>query len=111
MIYEVLDLPASPLAASKRFHGDDLTAIETALSLVQAYLTLVFPAAGHEHRGWRLAAIQELARERAPTRVNGIEGGDSAAQMAACDFLERAPGVTGQLLSLDSTGVDPVSSS
>ncbi|MEZ5742945.1 MAG: hypothetical protein R3D89_04245 [Sphingomonadaceae bacterium] len=70
---------------------------------------VAFPPAGHEHRGWRLAAVQELARAHAPTRVNAIEGGDGAAQQSARDYLESAPGVTGQLLTLDAMGAGPVS--
>ena len=60
---------------------------------------LVFAPADHTHRGWRLAAVQELARAAAPLRVNGVAGDDDAAIAAADRLPRRAPGVTGQLLA------------
>ncbi|WP_305096664.1 Rossmann fold domain-containing protein [Croceibacterium aestuarii] len=63
-------------------------------------LVIVFPPASHEHRAWRLAAVQELAREMAPRRVNGIVGADRQDIARTLAYLERAPGVTGQLLAV-----------
>jgi hypothetical protein len=64
-------------------------------------LALIFPPAGHEHKAWRLAAIQGLARELAPGRVNGIVGADQAAVAETVAFLAHAPGITGQVLEVD----------
>jgi hypothetical protein len=63
-------------------------------------LVLIFSPASHDHRSWRLAAIQDLARAAAPTRVNGIVGSDEQAIAATLAWLDEAPGVTGQLLSV-----------
>jgi len=59
---------------------------------------LIFDPAPYDHRGWRLAAVQDLARAAAPTRVNGIVGGDETAIEDMLAYLRHAPGVTGQLL-------------
>jgi hypothetical protein len=63
-------------------------------------LVLVFGPAPYDHRAWRLAAIQDLARAAAPIRVNGIVGDDEPAIAEALAYLEAAPGVTGQLLAV-----------
>ena len=63
-------------------------------------LVLIFPPAPYDHRGWRLAAVQDLARAAAPGRVNAIAGDDEAAIAQALAYLEGAPGVTGQLLAV-----------
>jgi len=63
-------------------------------------LILHFGAAGPEHQAWRLAAVQALAREVAPSRANGVIGDDEEAVAATITWLENAPGVTGQLLTV-----------
>ena len=73
-----------------------------------AHLTLVFPPADHSHRAWRLAAVQALAREHAPIRVNALASDSAKAIAAALAYLETAGGVTGQLLQLDDTGAGEV---
>jgi hypothetical protein len=55
-------------------------------------LTVVFPPADHSHRGWRLAAVQELAREFAPRRVNAVVCGDEAGLNAALALSGAVPG-------------------
>ena len=65
-------------------------------------LVLIFPPAPFDHRGWRLAAIQDLARAAAPVRVNGIVSGDEQAIAATLAWLAKAPGITGQLLSVQT---------
>nr|WP_232308096.1 hypothetical protein [Tsuneonella dongtanensis] len=75
-----------------------LSAIET------GDVVIVFEPAGHDHRAWRLAAVQGLAREHAPRRVNAIASDKEAAIAAATDYLGRAPGVTGQYFVLDAGG-------
>ncbi len=96
-------LPAAPLDAAAQFHAQWVPPIRKALS-EEAMVTIQFPPADYPHKSWRLAAIQELAREAAPVRVNGLEADDDAAVSAALDYLDNAPGITGQLLSLDPTG-------
>ena len=71
-------------------------------------LVLIFPPADHTHRGWRLAAVQALAREYAPLRVNAIASGSEPANAAARAYLEQAQGFTGQYLPLDDAGAGPV---
>jgi hypothetical protein len=106
-VLRVAALPDDALAASARFHEQDLPAAQAALAKGED-LTLVFAPADHTHRGWRLAAVQGLAREHAPVRVNAVAGDDEAGIAAALRYLEGAPGVTGQLLPLDSIGAGEV---
>lgn len=101
-------LPEEPLAAAADFHALVLPGIEATLRGGSDPLTLVFLPADHRHRGWRLAAIQSLARAFAPSRVNGIESDDEAAIAVTGEWLAGAEGVTGQLLPLDGTGACPV---
>lgn len=97
-------LADDPLQAAADFHARLLPGIEATLGGGADPLTLVFLPAGHDHRGWRLAAVQGLARRFAPARVNAVESRDQAATAAAALWLAGAGGVTGQLLPLDSTG-------
>jgi hypothetical protein len=64
---------------------------------------VIFPEGDHTHRGWRLAAIQALAREVAPKRINGIEatGEDNDAVDGMTDWLAQAEAITGQILAVD----------
>jgi len=63
-------------------------------------LVLLFPSAPYDHRGWRIAALQDLARAAAPRRVNGVAGDDERAIEETVAWLAEAPGVTGQLLAV-----------
>ncbi len=103
-LVRITDLPEDPLEAAAAFHADHVAAIRAA----GADQLLVFPAADHTHRGWRLAAVQMLARALAPQRVNAVSGGAAAAVAAAADYLARAPGLTSQLISLDDEGAGAV---
>ncbi|WP_260925216.1 Rossmann fold domain-containing protein [Novosphingobium sp. 9] len=99
-------LPEAPLDAAADFHARVLPEVLTEAAQASAaqpdgLLCLLFAAASYEHREWRLAAVQSLARAQAPLRVNALEGGDEAQVAAALDWLESVPGVTGQLLRLD----------
>jgi hypothetical protein len=86
-----------PLDAAEKFYAEYLERrVEAGVDLV----VYRFGSAGHEHRGWRLAAIQNLARRFAPVRVNGIVGNQTAAYEEALAYLQGAPGITGQLLEL-----------
>lgn len=99
-VLRIGNLSENPLDAAAEFHAHWLAQARTALGGADA-LAIVFPAAAHPHRAWRLAAVQELAREAAPARVNGVEAGGKKAAAAVLAYLEGAPGVTGQLLAAD----------
>jgi len=99
-------LADEPLDAAADFHARLLPAIEAALGGGADPLTLVFLPASLEHRGWRLAVVQGLARRFAPSRVNALEADSPPAIEAALRWLVGAGGVTGQLLPLDSGAPD-----
>jgi hypothetical protein len=103
VILRVGPLADNPLDAAAQFHADYLPAARAVLQGGEA-LTLVFTPADHTHRGWRLAAVQGLARDHAPLRVNGLAGDDEKAIAATADWLAQAPGVTGLYLGLDGQG-------
>lgn len=98
-VLRVEGLPEAPLDAAAAFHAQWLPQARAALQDVDT-LALILGAAGHEHGAWRLAAVQELAREAAPKRVNAIAGDDEAAIAETLAYLASAPGVTGQLLAV-----------
>ena len=100
-------LPDAPLAAAAAFYAEYLPLALAAVAEGEP-VTLVFGAADYRHRGWRAEVLAGLAREAAPVRVNGLAGGDAAAIDAALAWLALAPGVTGQLLALDSQGAGEV---
>jgi hypothetical protein len=112
MTLQLEGLPESPLDAAAWFHSNEVADIRRdfgAMAEFPCHLTIVFVPAGHEHRGWRLAAIQELAREVAPIhRINAVVGKSEVAIAAAKKYLEKADGVTGQLLELDDIGAGEV---
>jgi len=99
-VLRVEGLPEAPLDAAAQFHACYLPQARSALEGADA-LALVFAAAGKPHYGWRLSAVQELAREAAPARVNAVAGDDHAAVCETLDWLASAPGITGQLLQVD----------
>lgn len=102
-------LPDNPLDAAAYFYAEVLPDIRRDFALMPTFdLTIVFDPAGHEHRAWRLALVQELARDHAPARVNAIASDDEAATKAAVAWLQAAPGVTGQLLPLDGKGAGEI---
>ena len=101
-------LAEAPLAAAAQFYAEVLPQIAAA---PEAELVLVFEPADYTHRGWRLAAVQQLARDRAPLRVNALAGDDEQAILAALAYLGTAPGVTGQYLPLDGEGAGALLSS
>jgi hypothetical protein len=105
-LYRVGPLPDAALAASARFHDEELSKIEALLNPLRSgeNLVILFPPADHTHRGWRLAVVQQLAREHAPIRINALESDAETAIAAALSYLETAEGVTGQLLPLAGTG-------
>lgn len=101
-------LSDNALEAAADFHARLLPGIEATLSGGADPLTLVFLPANHEHRAWRLAAVQGLARRFAPSRVNAVESDEREAVAAAQRWLDGAGGVTGQLLPLNGKGAGGV---
>ncbi len=93
-------LPAEPLAAAALFHAEVLPRVLAELEAGQGHLTLVFEPADHTHTAWRLAAVQGLAREHAPVRINAVAADDEERIAAALAYLAEAAGVTGQVLPL-----------
>jgi hypothetical protein len=96
-------LAAEPLAAAAQFHAEVLPRIAAEIQ-GGANLALVFPPADYTHRAWRTAAVQALARQYAPLRVNALASDEEAAIAASLAYLARAEGVTGQYLPLDGNG-------
>ena len=105
LVVSVSELPHSPLDAAAHFYARVIPGLRESLADA-AGLVIHFPPADHSHRAWRVAAVQELAREAAPKRVNAIVGGGKAEQDEAISFLERSPGVTGQLLAVDGKSAE-----
>lgn len=106
-LLRVEGLADGALMAAAQFHAEILPqALEVLLGGED--IILAFPAADHSHRAWRLAVVQQLARDAAPLRVNGLVGGNEAAIAAATTYLAQSPGVTGQLLALDGEGAGEV---
>lgn len=109
-VLEVSGLPDAPSAAAAAFHREWLAKAQALLSPppLGEDLVLKFEAADYTHTAWRLAAVQMLAREHAPVRVNAISGGSTAAQKAAVAYLAAGAGITGQYLPLDDAGAGAV---
>ena len=97
-VVRVGPLPESALEAAAEFHGRVLPEVLP----VAEDLVLVFARAPYDHRGWRLAAVQGLARAAAPLRVNAVAGDDEAAIAQAAEWLAQAPGITGQMLVVEA---------
>ncbi len=104
-VLRVGPLPGDALEAAARFHADVLPKARALLPDPGrdggGHLAIIFPSAPHDHRAWRLAVVESLARAAAPVRVNGIVGEGEAALAETLTFLETAPGVTGQLLAVE----------
>ncbi len=132
-VVRIAGLPDTALAAAAAFHAEWLGKAMTVLSPLpfrggdggggcpvgtasddsphpnpspkeEGLLVLIFPPADHTHRAWRLAAVQGLARELAPRRVNALASADEAGIAAGLAYLEGAAGLTGQYLPLDDAG-------
>jgi hypothetical protein len=99
------------LAAAAEFHAQVLPRVLAQLAERPDHLTLIFPPADYTHRAWRLAAVQALARDHAPIRINALASDSEPAIAAALAYIGTADGVTGQLLELDDTGAGAVVSS
>ena len=91
-------LPEAALDAAAAFHAAWVPAARE--KLAAGDLVLIFPQAPYDHRGWRLAAVQDLARAATPVRVNAVAGDGEKAIAEALAWLAEAPGITGQVLAV-----------
>lgn len=106
-VIRIQDLPDHPLDAAAGFYAEHAASIRSDLrGHPGGNLMIVFESTGKQHRGWQLAAVQDLAREAAPSRVNAVVGSDAQGIAQTLAWLERAPGITGQLLPIDPTGAE-----
>jgi hypothetical protein len=103
-VLRVFGLPENALDAAALFHSKFLPVARAMIGGKRDALALVFNPAGHEHSAWRKAAVADLAREAAPTRVNAVAGDHREAIVATLAWLAQSPGITGQLLGVDGTG-------
>jgi hypothetical protein len=102
-------LPTTPLDAARVFHEQQLPTVRSAIAAAKdraptkpeslLAVTILFESGDRTHDAWRLAAVQGLAREAAPVRVNGVVGDDERAIKEMLEYLADAPGVTGQILA------------
>ncbi|MWV28527.1 Rossmann fold domain-containing protein [Aurantiacibacter rhizosphaerae] len=95
---EARALPDAALDAAAAFHARILPEARRAAG---NDMVLLFDPADHTHETWRRAAVEELAREAAPCRVNGVVGGGADGVTSLCEYLHNAPGVTGQVFAVD----------
>jgi hypothetical protein len=103
--FRVGPLPERAIEAAAAFHAGAVPEIVRMLQNAPSAaedVVLIFAPASYDHRAWRLAAVQDLARAAAPIRVNGIAGEDETAIAEALEFLQSASGVTGQFLAVQS---------
>ncbi|MGX7952034.1 Rossmann fold domain-containing protein [Tsuneonella sp. HG249] len=98
------DLSDNPIDAASEFLGRAVPEVRAALRGGSHSVCVVFDVADHTHSAWRTAAIQSLAREAAPARVNAVAGSSERAIASGHDYLQRAPGVTAQYLVLNDGG-------
>lgn len=99
-VLHIEGLPDAALDAAAEFHRTHLPMIRARLAANPESLVLIFSRSEDDHRGWRLSAVQQIAREAAPGRVNAIAGGDDAGLAAALQWIAHSPGITGQLFAL-----------
>ena len=96
------DLPGDAGAAAQTFYADVLPQIRARADGAEGIVVL-FARTEKPGQDWRLAAMQDLARALAPVRVNGlaVDPGSLTQADQVLAFLDKAPGVTGQLLAVD----------
>ncbi len=94
-------LPEAPLDAAAAFHARIVPDVRIAMPRNRD-IAIIFDPADHTHHAWRLAAIQELAREAAPCRINGVVASrsDFAGLAQVLNFVHANEGVTGQVLTV-----------
>ena len=98
----IANLPASATQAAKAYYAAWADKVEQAVLEAGGCLTLRFDPAARDHQAWRRAAVADLARGHAPIRINAVAGPQGPAFDQVVVWLENAPGITGQLLAVDS---------
>ncbi|MCK0128806.1 Rossmann fold domain-containing protein [Erythrobacter sp. F6033] len=97
VLLTVESLPDSGIAASAEFFGKHLEHARIKLAdQGTTALAIVLPAADSAHDDWRRSLAADLAREYAPKRVNIVGVASESAARGIIEYLEDAPGVTGQ---------------
>lgn len=99
-VVRAADLPGLPLDAANQFYAELVPPIRDRIAR-SGDVIIAFDHMPPEHKAWRLAAIQALAREAAPARVNAVVGPLGEEMTTVCHYLANAPGVTGQVFELD----------
>ena len=97
-------LPTMPLEAAELFHAEIVPGLLRELGAMPdgSDMVAVFHPADPRHNGWRLAAVQDVARAAAPVwRFNAVVGTDGAAIGTVLAWLASAPGITGQVFHTD----------
>lgn len=111
IVLDASGLPDHALAAAATFHARIVPRLREELGDPAAadagvQLVVVFGSADHAHGGWRRVAVQALARQWAPARINAIavQAGDwrlvQSAIAGTLAFLAEVPGITGQVLEV-----------
>ncbi len=93
-VWEARGLSENPLDAATEFAQRHLPVLREGGT---PGCHILFDPADHSHDAWRKAMIEELAREAAPGRINAVVGTDVQAIRQVLDYLDNAPGVTGQI--------------
>ncbi len=97
-VLRIEELPDEALEAAALFYAEHVPQAREMLGADAEALVIILPTAPHDHAAWRRAAVQDLAREAAPKRINLVSGENADAITATVEYLANAPGVTGQLL-------------
>lgn len=99
--YQIDGLADRPSEAARQFYQHHWLGLREAIEQSAEALAILLPAAAVAHDDWRRAMVRDLARAYAPKRINAIGGGSPEARAAALDFVDKAPGVTGQYFPLE----------
>ena len=90
-------LPANPVDAARVFASEMAPEVREKAA---SGCIIIFDHADHTHAKWRLAMVQELAREATPARINAVVGNDGEGIAQVQTYLDGAPGITGQVFTL-----------
>lgn len=104
--YIVPSETCEPVAEAAEFYRSHIAPIQQ-LAEEHDCVTVIFGGSDKARTVWRRAAIESLAREQAPKRINGISGGQQDRIMATSRYLASAHGITGQVLLLSDSPSEP----
>ncbi len=103
-VLRISKLPDAALEAAGAFYTHVAGELQKAAEALPegGDMVVIFPPAAHDHIAWREAAVQDMARAAAPQRrFNAIVGTHEPDIDAVLAYLADAPGVTGQVFTLD----------